>query len=109
MSRLRTLTPRIRTLDTRTTRLPSKQKDPIYNTPEFAAWRAQVVGRAGGRCEAVDHGHRCSKAMPEHRLYADHIIEIKDGGALFDLSNGQLLCRSHHELKTIAMRVKRLK
>jgi hypothetical protein len=63
MAKLRTIAPLVRTLDTRTTRPPPRQTDPIYNTPEFQAWRAQVVARADGQCEAVDHhGHRCSKA-----------------------------------------------
>jgi 5-methylcytosine-specific restriction protein A len=33
-------------------------------------------------------------------MFADHIVEIKDGGALLDLRNGQCLCGSHHEIKT---------
>ena len=109
MPKLRTLTPLVRALDTRTSKLPPRQMDPIYSTPEFQAWRAQVVARAGGRCEAVDHGHRCTKAKPEHRMYADHIVELRDGGAPFDLTNGWCLCASHHERKTIAVRAKRLK
>ena len=111
MPKLRTLTPLVRAFDTRTTRLPPRQKmDPIYSTPEFQAWRSHVVARAGGRCEAVDyHGHRCMRARPDHRMYADHIIELRDGGQPFDLNNGQCLCASHHEIKTIAVRAKRLK
>lgn len=107
---LRTLAPMVRTLDPHTTRLPPKVKDHVYTTPEFAQWRAQVLARAGYRCEAVDHhGHRCTQARPEHRLYADHIIELKDGGALLDISNGQCLCASHHTDKTIAARARRLR
>src|SRR4249920_3540681 len=107
---LRSLTPVVRTLDTRTTPLPPKQADPIYQSPEFKAWRAAVVGRAGGRCEAVDKdGRRCSKAFPEHRMYADHVVELRDGGSAFDPRNGQCLCASHHELKTLATRASRMK
>jgi hypothetical protein len=40
-------------------------------------------------------------------MYADHVTELKDGGALLDLSNGRCLCASHHELKTLAMRFQR--
>ena len=109
MPKLRTLSPLVRTLDTRTTRLPRRQIDPVYNTPEFQRWRAHVVARAGGQCEAIDHGYRCSKARPDHRVYADHIIELRDGGAPFDLNNGRCLCASHHELKTMAVRANRLK
>jgi len=109
MPRLRSLAPLVRTLNTSTTRLPPRQMDPVYNTPEFQAWRAQVVERAGYRCEAIDNGHRCSKARPDHRLYADHIIELRDGGQPFDLNNGRCLCASHHEIKTIEARARRLK
>jgi 5-methylcytosine-specific restriction protein A len=110
MPRLRSLGPMVRTIDTRTTPLPPKQKDPVYNTPEFRAWRAVVVHRAGGRCEAVDaFGLRCTKAEPEHRMYADHRIELRDGGALLDINNGQCLCASHHELKTYAARAQRMR
>jgi 5-methylcytosine-specific restriction protein A len=110
MTKLRTLGPLVRALDTRTTRLPPKTAEPYYLTPEHRAWRAQVIGRAGGRCEAVDHrGNRCPKAEPEHRVFADHVIEIKDGGRVLDLNNGQCLCFSHHERKSAASRSRRLK
>ena len=57
---------------------------------------------------AVDHhGHRCSRAQPEHRMYADHIVEIKDGGSILDVTNGQCLCYSHHTIKTNEVKKKR--
>jgi hypothetical protein len=37
-------------------------------------------------------------------MFADHIVEIKDGGAQLDLANGQCLCFSHHEIKTAEAR-----
>lgn len=110
MTKLRTLRPLVRTIDTRTTKLPPKVAEPYYLTPEHRAWRAQVLARAGGRCQAVDrYGHRCSKAEPEHRIFADHVIEIRDGGRPLDLNNGQALCFSHHERKSAAERARRLK
>ena len=117
--KLRDLAPLIRTIDTRTAPLPprferytearrAKIKNPIYDTPEFRSWRIAVVDRANGRCEAVDaYGNRCIKARPAHRMYADHIWEIKDGGSLTDINNGQCLCSVHHELKTHAARNRR--
>ena len=110
MPKLRSLAPRLRQIDTSTTRLPPKLVDPIYNTPEFQAWRVLVLDRAGRRCEAVDrHGHRCTNATPHCTVYADHIIELRDGGLPFDPANGQCLCAMHHTNKTIAMRHRRQK
>jgi hypothetical protein len=108
MPKLRTLGPLVRTHNTNTTQLPSKQIDPIYNTPQFKEWRAKVIARAGARCEVMVNGHRCTKAHPEHRMYADHIIELKDGGSAFDLGNGQCVCASHHSIKTNKVRTRRL-
>jgi 5-methylcytosine-specific restriction enzyme A len=107
MPKLRSLPSLLRAVDTSTVRLPPKAKAEVYTTPQFRQWRAMVVGRAGGRCEAVDHGYRCSRAAPEHRMYADHINELRDGGALLDPNNGQALCASHHELKTMQARARR--
>src|SRR5262245_10446893 len=50
MPKLRTLAPKVRIVDTRITRMPRRRIDPIYNTPEFQGWRAQVIARAGGQC-----------------------------------------------------------
>lgn len=108
MSKLRTIAPMIRAIDARTTKLPPKQPDAFYTTPEFRWWRAEVMRRAGGRCEASDNGHRCSMAAPEHRMYADHIVELRDGGAPLDFGNGQCLCHTHHERKKITERIARL-
>jgi 5-methylcytosine-specific restriction enzyme A len=112
MRKLRELAPLIRTLDTRSVPLPPRQngfrlkeKNPVYDSPEFRAWRTAVVQRAGNQCQAVDeYGNRCPKTRPKHRLYADHIVELRDGGGLLDLNNGQALCSSHHEIKTHAAR-----
>jgi hypothetical protein len=105
---LKTLRPLVRTTNTSTTPLPPKVKDAVYSTPEFMAWRILVVKRAGYQCEAVDQrGLRCSKGHPEHRLFADHIRELKDGGSLTDPANGQALCYQHHTTKTIAARMRR--
>jgi len=108
MPKLRTLAPMVRTTNTATVPLPPKVKDVVYTTPQYRTWRAAVVARAGGRCEAVDkYGLRCTNEQPHHRMYADHIKELKDNGSLLDVANGQCLCSSHHQLKTIAARTRR--
>ena len=58
----------------------------IYNSPEWAATRIASLER--------DH-YTCARC---HR-YGDtvhHIIALEDGGAAFDMSNTQTLCRSCH-------------
>jgi hypothetical protein len=101
-ARVVTLRPSIAVVDLRTARAPDKRADPHYLTPEHRAWRAAVITRAGGRCEAVDEaGRRCWRSEAKgHRMFADHIVELADGGAPLDLANGRCLCGSHHNSKT---------
>ena len=117
MTKLRSLGPLVRTLDTRTAKPPPtpvspaqkfKKADPFYGTPEFRAWRSAVINRAKARCEAIVHGERCTRRHPQHRMFADHIVEIADGGSLLDLNNGQCLCGPHHLMKTAQTRRERL-
>ena len=92
----------------RTIEMPSTQGtvDPVYSAEEYKRWRESVIARAGFRCEWVECGVRCSKGRP-HRLFADHIKELRDGGEPFDPYNGQCLCGRHHSLKTARARAKR--
>lgn len=82
--------------------LAPKVAEPLYRSPEFATWRRAVLQRAGGQCQHPGCGER-------RRLYADHIVEVKDGGARFDPANGQALCAAHHNRKTAIERTKRLR
>jgi 5-methylcytosine-specific restriction endonuclease McrA len=79
--------------------IPEKKADPFYSTPEFREWRDLVIKRAGNACE------KCGRRGV--RLFADHIKEIRDGGARLDPANGQCLCGSCHTLKTGAERASR--
>lgn len=65
-------------------------------------WRNGVIRRAGARCEWPG----CDRAEP--RMFADHIKERSDGGALLDPDNGQCLCGKHHTIKTNQERAKRM-
>ena len=108
---MRKLGPSIRTFEHRRIKPEEKKADPFYLTPEYRAWREKVIGKAGRRCEAVDHGNRCRKSefnRPPDRMFADHIKEVRDGGAKYDPVNGQCLCGRHHTLKTVDARAKRL-
>lgn len=90
----------------RTVALEPKRADPFYLTPQYRAWREAVIDRAGRRCEHIDAatGRRCDKAEPAHRLFADHIVEVRDDGARYDIRNGMCLCGHHHSLKTARAR-----
>jgi len=104
---MKTLPPRLSVRDNRRLKPPPKTAALIYRTPEYRAWRAKVIGRAGGRCEWVEQGQRCPKREPEDRMFADHRVELRDGGAEFDPANGQCLCGSHHTRKTMDERARR--
>jgi 5-methylcytosine-specific restriction enzyme A len=107
MPRLTCLKPRVAVLDTRSAKPPEKTADAELLTAEHRAWRRLVIARAGGRCERVDAGARCNRAEP--RMFADHVIERKDGGAKLDPANGQCLCGKHHSIKTARSRIERMR
>lgn len=76
-----------------------KYVNPFYQGRE---WRTLVQGlkRQRGWCVV------CGST---HRLVADHIIEIKDGGAPLDPANIQFLCLAHHNAKTAAAKAARIR
>lgn len=99
--------PRLGTASTRRVAVPPKTVAPLYQTPEYRQWREAVIARAERRCEAVVDGKRCWKREPHNRMFADHKIELRDGGAPFDVDNGQCLCGAHHTAKTAQARAAR--
>ena len=68
--------------------------DSYYNSKEHRAWRTLIITRANGMCQWPSCNAR------EQRMFADHIIEIRDGGSRTDPLNGQCLCAKHHAIKT---------
>lgn len=101
--RLAALPARIGSVDPRRLQPMPKVVDNHYHTPEHRAWRAAVIRRAGGQCQAAG----CGRGGV--RLFADHVVELKDGGAPFDLGNGQALCGACHSRKTLAARADRMR
>jgi 5-methylcytosine-specific restriction protein A len=99
---LRTLPPRVGILDTRRIKPPPKRADAILVSPEWKALRARVIAQRGYACEEPGCGYG------EGRLYLDHIRERSDGGAELDPSNTQILCPTHHALKTARARAERM-
>jgi 5-methylcytosine-specific restriction protein A len=108
-AKLRTSRPSIRTFDHRVVKPSPKAVDADYLRPEHKQWRAKVIAAASGRCQWVEYGARCDKAAPTHRMFADHIVELQDGGSPYDVTNGQCLCGQHHTLKTTRQRAHRLR
>ncbi|MGE0575436.1 MAG: HNH endonuclease [Reyranella sp.] len=98
---------RLKPVDTRKLKPPPKTVDPHYQSPEHRAWAATVIDRAGGRCEFTTGGLRCTRARPAHRMFANHKVERRDGGAPLDPANGECLCGSHHTRVTMQARARR--
>jgi len=103
---LRNVRPRLQVLDLRTARPAPKTADRELLTGDHKAWRREVLDRADRRCEWVERGVRCERAAPTHRMFADHIIERKDGGAVDGA--GMCMCAIHHGLKTFRERARRM-
>jgi 5-methylcytosine-specific restriction protein A len=99
VSRLRTLGPRLKPIDTRTVRPPPKVVESFYSSAEWKQTAADIKRRDEYRC--VKCGSR------DGRLYVDHIIERKDGGADYDHANLQVVCSPCHGKKGASERVKR--
>jgi 5-methylcytosine-specific restriction protein A len=101
---IRTAPTRLRATDTRRVKPPKKVPAPIYSTREYRQWRALVIGRAAGRCQDPN----CVDPTRRGLRYADHVVELRDGGAPFDPANGMVRCASCHVRKTAAERAKRM-
>lgn len=98
---MRMLKPRLTAIDARTVRPPPKEREEHYGTARHRDWSRQVIERSGGVCQAIECGRMGV------RLFADHIVELKDGGAPFDVRNGQALCGSCHGKKTSRAKMER--
>lgn len=101
MARIKATPSRIHVADTRRVQ-PQRQDDPHYQTVEHKQWRDAVIARAGRRCQWPGCG------AVGGRMFADHIVELRDGGDPLDLANGQCLCPSHHQFKTARQRAIRM-
>lgn len=58
--------------------------------------RAEIVSRAGGRCER--HGLLFGRCKETEKLHADHVHPHSKGGST-TVSNGQVLCSRHNAQK----------
>lgn len=75
----------------------------IYNTPTWKRYRkAQLLLQP--LCQ-----HCLTFGVSTLAQLVDHIVEIEDGGAIYDLDNLQSLCKTHHNIKTGKEKSKRNK
>lgn len=71
---------------------------PRTGTAEHRAWRRAVLRRDGYRCRLC--GYQGSPTAKPADIQADHVENVADGGAEYDVDNGQTLCLPHHKAKT---------
>jgi 5-methylcytosine-specific restriction protein A len=73
----------------------------VYQSPEWREFRKQI---------AKERGSVCAICGARGKIITDHIREIRDGGAIYDRANIQLLCLPCHNQKTAqAARERQLK
>jgi hypothetical protein len=102
--RLRARAPTIATRDTRAVRPPPKAADPFYAGPEWRALIKRLIDERGRRCQECGRTHDAGKPV---RIFGDHIIELRDGGAPLDPDNIMLRDGACHTRKTLAERGRR--
>jgi 5-methylcytosine-specific restriction enzyme A len=100
--------PRITTATTRITAARPKETLPFYRIQEWVRLVARIIAKRGRRCEGGEC-KRINRSLRGERIFADHIIEIQDGGALLDEENIKLLCGSCHHTKTLQERARRMR
>jgi len=104
--KLRAHAPRIATRDTRAVPPPGKVADPFYSSPEWRALLARIIAIRGRHCQDLHHDP--SKPRSGVRIYGDHIVELRDGGAPLDERNVTLKCGACHTRKTLSERARRM-
>lgn len=78
--------------------------DPRYRTARWRKARAAVIRRDGAVCSVLG----CTTDMTDYRAVAvDHVVEVKDGGAFWDLNNLQVLCTYHNRQKGTVAQARR--
>lgn len=84
-------------------RYPPKVAAPFYLSPEWRRLASSVKAERGYACEECG---RDMRAAPR-ALHADHVIEVKDGGAALDRNNIMLRCQPCHNRKTAKVAARR--
>jgi 5-methylcytosine-specific restriction endonuclease McrA len=91
---------------TTTGRCPEHQRKPWAN-PSANTRTLTGAQRRTIKDQQLRREPRCRACHATTELEADHIIELADGGAIFDPANLQTLCHDCHAIKTAAARTER--
>ena len=82
----------------------TKQADSFYLSPEWKAFRNQLIKERGWRCEDP----KCETPRDSWKqIYGHHIVEITDGGPKLDRRNVLLACGVCHGRVTRENKLKR--
>jgi 5-methylcytosine-specific restriction enzyme A len=84
---------------------PVKLADPFYLSAEWRVFAKAIKSQRGYACEAEGCGF--DGRGREWLIHADHVIEIRDGGARLDPLNVMLRCQGCHNRKTAAEAARR--
>jgi 5-methylcytosine-specific restriction enzyme A len=71
-----------------------------YGSKRWTVFAKKIKARDGHRCVVTG-------CPSKGKLFADHIIELEDGGDPWNPANVQTLCSRHHNLKTAGARYRR--
>lgn len=85
--------------------IPPKKAEPFYLSREWRDLVARLILERGRKCERCG-AFRNDEGEPI-RVFGDHVVELKDGGALLDGNNVMLVCGKCHGAKTVQARMKR--
>ena len=74
-------------------------RDRRYSSARWRKLREQVIKRDGGRCAVP--GCTSEMSLPGMK-HVDHVVEVKDGGDFWSMSNLRTVCRHHHFEKSVS-------
>lgn len=105
--KLRARPSRLATRDTRAVAAPTKVADPFYTSRPWRSLVARLIAERGRRCQTRGCGRSHDEDGKPIRIFGDHVVERRDGGAALDGRNVMLLCGSCHTAKTARARAAR--
>ena len=85
--------------------LAPKKAAPFYLSVEWKTLFASIKKVRGNMCHDPDHPSDVPRAGG--RVFGDHVVELKDGGAPLDARNIMLRCHLCHQRKTVRERIAR--